>query len=159
MEQLWAPWRIEYIRRNKTEGCFFCQKYAQDRDAENLVLRRGKLNFVLLNSYPYNPGHLLVAPCRHLPDMGELTPEEMLEHFDLVRRMVSLLQEAFGAHGFNIGINLGEVAGAGVLDHLHTHIVPRWFGDTNFMPVTGATKVLPMALEDVYIQLKRKLER
>jgi len=157
MEALWAPWRINYILMEKPQGCFFCHKGGQERDEENLILYRGEGNFALLNSFPYNPGHLMVAPFRHLAGLEELTPRELQEHFELVRRMVCLVEKALGAQGFNIGINLGKVAGAGVLDHLHTHIVPRWEGDTNFMPVLGATKVLPQALQETYERLRAGL--
>lgn len=158
MEQLWAPWRIRYIRMEKPPGCFFCQKAAETQDEANLVLLRGKLNFVLLNSFPYNSGHMMVAPFRHTGDITGLDDEELHEHFELVRRMVAVAQKSLLAQGFNVGLNLGAVAGAGVVDHVHTHIVPRWHGDTNFMPVVGSTKVLPQALQETYHMLKQALE-
>ena len=157
MEHLWAPWRIEYIRMEKPTGCFFCQTAKQEPGNDNLMLLRGEKNFVLLNSFPYNPGHMMVAPLRHTGDLPGLDDAELHEHFELVRRMVSVLEKSLHAQGLNVGINLGAVGGAGVPDHLHTHIVPRWTGDTNFMPVVGATKVLPQALQDIYRILRNGL--
>lgn len=154
MRKIWAPWRVEYIRSEKTKGCIFCQKPEENKDSQNYILLRGKTSFVILNSYPYNPGHLMVAPFRHLATLDELTDEELFEHFDLVRRSARAIREAYKPEGFNIGINLGRVAGAGVEGHVHTHVVPRWNGDTNFMPVLSDTKVLPEALASTYAQLK-----
>jgi len=153
MEQMWAPWRIEYIRMCKPDGCILCDKPAEDNDAQNYILYRGDKNFVIMNSYPYNPGHLMVAPYRHVASMEELTDEERSEHFAMVSRAVGILREVFGPAGFNVGINMGAVAGAGIADHMHTHIVPRWQGDTNFMPVMSGVRVMPAALEDTYQQL------
>ncbi|MCL0034990.1 HIT domain-containing protein [Dehalococcoidia bacterium] len=156
MEHLWAPWRMEYILGEKERGCIFCEKPKQDTDAQNYILHRGERNFSMLNIYPYNPGHLMVAPYRHVASLGELNDEELLEHFRLVGRCVSVLRETASPSGFNIGINLGKVAGAGVEDHIHTHIVPRWEGDTNFMPVISHTRVLPEALAETYARLVAK---
>jgi len=157
MKKLWAPWRVEYIKSEKATGCIFCQKQEENRDQQNYILFRGKTNFVILNTYPYNPGHLMVAPFRHLALLDDLTDKELFEHFDLVRRSARAIKEAYKPEGFNIGINLGRVAGAGVEGHVHTHIVPRWNGDTNFMPVLSDTKVLPEALAATYTQLKGKI--
>jgi len=157
MNYLWAPWRIQYILLEKPQGCILCAKPEERRDEENLILFRGERNFVILNAYPYNPGHLMVAPYRHVGSPEELTPEELNEHFLIVVRMVSLVKSSLKPQGFNIGINLGKVAGAGIEDHIHTHIVPRWDGDTNFMPVLGDTKVVPQALRDTYRRLKEGL--
>ena len=154
MRKLWAPWRVEYIKSDKTTGCIFCQKSEENRDQQNYILFRGKMNFVILNTYPYNPGHLMVAPFRHLASLDDLTDKELFEHFDLVRRSARAIKEAYKPEGFNIGMNLGRVAGAGVEGHVHTHIVPRWNGDTNFMPVLSDTRVLPEALAATYAQLK-----
>jgi ATP adenylyltransferase len=156
MEHIWAPWRIEYILREKDKECLFCQKPKQDQDKENLLLYRGKRNLVMMNRYPYNPGHLMVAPYRHLKGLEMLDDEEMLEHFRLVDRCTVVLREAMNPHGFNIGINLGGVAGAGIEDHIHTHIVPRWNGDTNFMPVIFDTRAIPEALAGTYARLASK---
>ena len=157
MEHIWAPWRIEYIEMEKSEGCIFCEKPRENRDASNYILYRGKRNFVILNNYPYNPGHLMVAPYRHVGYLEMLTDEELGEHFDIVRKSTKLLRAVFEPAGFNIGINMGKVAGAGIEDHIHTHIVPRWDGDTNFMPVLSATKVMPEALASIYQRLKEGL--
>ncbi len=159
MEKLWSSWRTEYIRGEKTKECIFCQKLQENKDSENYVLFRGKTNFVMLNKYPYNPGHLMVAPFRHLATLDELTDEELFEHFDSVRSSVRALKEVYKPEGFNIGINLGLVAGAGVESHVHTHIVPRWNGDTNFMPVLADTKVLSEGLASTYAQLKEIVAR
>ena len=159
MEHLWAPWRIPYIRSVKPTGdqCFLCAKIAETRDEENLVLLRGKTAFVILNAFPYTPGHLLIAPYRHTGVMEDLSEQEMLEMFDLTRRGRRLLEKAVRAEGFNIGMNLGKIAGAGLPDHLHIHIVPRWTGDTNFMPVLSDVRVMPQAMNEVYRELKAAL--
>jgi len=157
MRRIWAPWRIEYIRSEKPQECIFCQKLRENRDAENYVLFRGKDNFVMLNLYPYNPGHLMVAPYRHLSDLQDLTEEEMLEHFDLVRKSTRALRDEYKPQGFNIGLNLGRVAGAGIEDHVHTHVIPRWNGDTNFVTVVSDIRVVPHALDATYAELAGKM--
>ena len=157
MERIWAPWRIQYIQMEKPEGCILCEKPGQNNDVQNYILHRGDKNFIILNSYPYNPGHLMVAPYRHVASLEKLTDEERQEHFEIVSRSVRVLKQVFNPGGFNIGINLGKAAGAGIEDHFHTHIVPRWQGDTNFMPVLSDVKVLPEALADTYQKLKGKL--
>ncbi len=154
MERIWAPWRIEFILGEKPEGCILCQKPQEGDDKSSLVLYRGKQNFVILNKFPYNPGHLMISPYRHIPGVEELTDDEMWEHFDLVRRSTKALRKAFDPAAFNIGINIGKTAGAGIGEHIHTHIVPRWDGDTNFMPVIADTRVLPEALASTYEKLK-----
>ncbi len=156
MEQIWAPWRMKYIEMEKPRGCILCEKPGQNNDAPNYILYRGDKNFVMMNSYPYNPGHLMVAPYRHVGHLEELTDEERHEHFDMVSQGVKLLKEIFSPAGFNIGMNLGRVAGAGIDDHVHTHIVPRWQGDTNFMPVIADVRVMPEALAETYNKLKGK---
>jgi len=156
MKQIWAPWRLEYIQAEKPKECILCEKPSQNNDALNYILYRGDKNFVILNSYPYNPGHLMIAPYRHTGNLEELTDEELHEHFKIVSRSVKLLKQVFNPDGFNIGINIGKVAGAGIVDHFHTHIVPRWPGDTNFMPVISDVRVLPEALAETYNKLKDK---
>ena len=156
MEQIWAPWRIKYIQMGKTEGCILCDKPKENNDALNYILYRGDKNFIIMNSYPYNPGHLMIAPYRHVANLEELTDEERNEHFKIVSRSVKLLRQVFKPDGFNLGINAGKVAGAGVDDHFHTHIVPRWQGDTNFMPVISDVRVVPEALAETYKKLKGK---
>ena len=147
MKQLWAPWRLEYIESaDDQEGCVFCR--ARDGDNEkSLVVHRGKSAFVVLNKYPYASGHLMVAPNRHEGEFGDLEAEEALEVHQLASAGLAALAETWQPQGFNIGWNLGRIAGAGVVDHVHLHVVPRWAGDTNFMPVLADVKVLPEALE------------
>jgi ATP adenylyltransferase len=154
MEQIWAPWRIQYIQMEKPRGCILCEKPGENRDAQNYILYRGRQNFVIMNSYPYNPGHLMVAPYRHLANLDGLADDELHEHFEIVSRCTRLLREVFCPQGFNIGINLGKVAGAGIDEHVHTHIVPRWQGDTNFMPVISSMRVIPEAVAETYQKLK-----
>jgi len=156
MEQIWAPWRIKYIQMAQIEGCILCDKPKENNDALNYILYRGDKNFVIMNSYPYNPGHLMIAPYRHIANLEELTDEELHEHFNVVSRSIKLLKQVFKPDGFNLGINMGKVAGAGINDHIHTHIVPRWQGDTNFMPVLSDVKVVPEALTETYEKLKGK---
>ena len=147
MKQLWAPWRLEYIQSaDEQEGCVFCRAQSLG-DEEGLVVHRGERAFVVLNKYPYASGHLMVAPARHVGALGELEEDEALEIHRLAATSVELLTSSMGAHGFNLGWNLGRIAGAGVVDHVHQHVVPRWAGDTNFMPVLADVKVMPEALE------------
>jgi ATP adenylyltransferase len=157
MEKLWAPWRMAYIEVTAPSGCIFCEKPAEGQDERNWILYRGERAFIILNAFPYNNGHLMVAPVRHTADVESLLPEEQAEIFDLTRLCVSLLREAYRPDGYNIGMNLGKVAGAGVADHLHMHVVPRWNGDTNFMPVLAETKVLPDSLDSTYGKLREAL--
>lgn len=147
---LWAPWRIEYIRSEKKGECFLCRIFNENKDRENLLLYRGKTCAVVMNRYPYNNGHLMVSPYRHVAEPSDLTPEETLEMAELTSLSIAVLRKTMNPQGFNIGINMGEPAGAGLKDHLHQHIVPRWNGDTNFMPVLGGPRVMPEALESTY---------
>ncbi|RJP79297.1 MAG: HIT domain-containing protein [Candidatus Zixiibacteriota bacterium] len=159
--RLWAPWRMKYIEaasRGEETGCFLCENPRQPDGEENLVLYRGRHCFVIMNLYPYNNGHLMVAPYRHVGDLAELTPEELQEGAAQVQLCVEVLREVMHPHGFNIGANLGRVAGAGVEDHLHLHIVPRWSGDTNFMPVVADTKVVSESLHEGWRRLKTAFE-
>ena len=156
MEYLWAPWRIQYILQEKPKGCILCDKPNEDKDEENYIIFRGRKNFIMLNSFPYNPGHLLIAPYRHAASPAELTAAERHEHFDLIARSLPILKEVFRPGGFNIGSNIGRVAGAGIEDHFHSHIVPRWPGDTNFIPVLADIRVVPQALADTYKLLAGK---
>jgi ATP adenylyltransferase len=144
---LWAPWRIEYIRGPKGGGCFFCDKASRDTDLADHIVARGEHAFVLLNDYPYNSGHLMVAPYRHIGDLAGLLPEERAEIMELIVLSENLLKRVMNPQGFNIGFNLGLPAGAGVADHVHGHVVPRWNGDTNFMAVVGDTRVVPESLD------------
>ncbi|NMA53014.1 MAG: HIT domain-containing protein [Peptococcaceae bacterium] len=157
MDCIWAPWRSVYIGGNHGEGCVFCEKINSDDDEANLVLLRGDKIVVMLNLYPYNNGHLLIMPKRHVADMEELTVEEMNELMLMIQKMVKVLK-VFQPQGFNVGANLGRLAGAGIPGHIHFHIVPRWGGDTNFMPVIGNTRVISESLEVTYKKLKESLE-
>jgi ATP adenylyltransferase len=153
MDRLYAPWRMAYIDQPDKDhpqdgsGCIFCDKAASPDDDRNLVVHRGQSAFVLLNLFPYNNGHLMVAPYRHTSRLEELDDSALLELMTLTRQAQMALDRAFHPHGYNLGMNLGTVAGAGIADHLHLHIVPRWNGDTNFMPVLADVKVLPDSLE------------
>lgn len=154
MKQLWAPWRMEYIQHEKVAGCIFCAKPGQDNDEANYILYRGEKNYVILNAFPYTPSHLLVIPYRHLASLEKLTAAERHEHFDIVSRAIEVLRQVCSPDGFNLGVNIGKAAGAGIEGHIHTHIVPRWQGDTNFMTVIADDRVLPEALAATYQKLK-----
>ncbi len=153
MERLWAPWRIEYILADKPAGCIFCVGDNRDRDREVLILHRSTASLVMLNRYPYTNGHLMVAPYRHTSDFDQLTDAEMLDLFKSVRLCRSVLQQTASPQGFNIGVNLGRAAGAGVDEHIHIHIVPRWNGDTNYMSVIADIRVMPENLLTTYDRL------
>lgn len=154
MRQIWAPWRMAYIQRDeKKGGCVLCEKWASNDDAANYVLYRGERAYIILNLYPYNNGHLMVVPYKHVASLEDLDTETLTELMLLVKRSLAALREAMAPDGFNIGVNLGRAAGAGIYEHVHIHIVPRWEGDTNFMPVLGETRVIPEMLEDTYARL------
>lgn len=160
MKKLWAPWRINYIRQNKVErGCLLC-KIASDRkrDKENLVFLREKEAFCVLNKFPYNNGHVMICPTAHKKDLKELTGSEILCLASLIIKTQGFLNKALSPQGFNIGINVGRVSGAGIEKHLHVHIVPRWIGDTNFMPVISDTRVISQSLTELYKQLKKVIK-
>jgi ATP adenylyltransferase len=153
-ERLWTPWRMAYIRQaGRDEGCVFCDLPVAGDDPANHILGRGGLVYALLNSFPYNPGHLMVVPFRHVGEYGDLTPEELSEIMAMTGKAIAALQAESEPHGFNLGMNLGRVSGAGIADHLHLHLVPRWGGDTNFMPIVAQTKVLPELLDETYDKL------
>lgn len=156
-ERLWAPWRLEYIERETTGKpgpvCIFVDLPNESDDRKNLILYRGRTAFVMLNAFPYTNGHLMVAPYRHTADMGELVDEELLEINQLVAKCLAWIRTTYRPDGFNIGVNLGSAAGAGIPDHIHWHIVPRWGGDTNFMTTVGEVRVLPQSLEESYDRL------
>ena len=153
---------MEYIQAAKEaddeEGCIFCDLPAEDDDERTKILVRGELAFVILNSFPYNPGHLMVAPFRHVGEFGALEAGELAEVDALVARSIRVLDDEMQPHGYNLGMNLGRVAGAGIPDHVHWHVVPRWSGDTNFMPVLGQTRVLPELLEETGARQRPRFE-
>ncbi|MFH1850896.1 MAG: HIT domain-containing protein [Candidatus Neomarinimicrobiota bacterium] len=156
--RLWAPWRMEYIRAPKATDCIFCDKSRQNKDRANLLLYRGKDSFVLMNLYPYNNGHLMIAPYRHGDSIHDLSAEAKLEIMTLADQTMKILARQMNTQGFNFGANLGAAAGAGIAEHLHFHIVPRWSGDTNFMPVLGHTKVMVQGLLETYDQIKPEFD-
>jgi ATP adenylyltransferase len=154
MRQLWAPWRLAYVQEaGAAEGCVFCSEAAGELGDATLVVHRGRLAFVLLNKFPYSSGHLMVAPIRHVASLGELDPQEAAEIHALTVQGIATLTEVYGPDGFNVGWNLGAVAGGSITAHLHQHIVPRWSGDTNFMPVLADIKVIPEHLESTRVRL------
>ena len=157
MKVLWAPWRIKYITRDKEEGCIFCKKPKEGNDKDNLILYTGETSFIIMNRYPYSNGHLMTVPYKHTNNFSDLTQEERLELMNLTAKCIDILQ-VIKPEGFNIGMNLGKTGGAGIDDHLHFHIVPRWSGDNNFMPVIGDIRVMPEYLEDTYETLKEHLK-
>jgi ATP adenylyltransferase len=161
MQHLWAPWRMEYIKAPKPSGCFFCEAAGADPsdDATNLVLARGELALVILNRYPYNNGHLMIAPHAHLANLEELPAATANDLMALTQRSMRVLRQVLSPQGFNLGINAGKIAGAGVADHVHQHVVPRWDGDTNFMPVVANTKVLNESLTKNYQDLRAGFDR
>lgn len=156
MERLWTPWRRAFVEGSdkRSTECFLCEAPRAADDKETLILLRGNTVYVLLNLYPYNSGHLMVAPYRHTGDLPALEAEVASELMHITQRSVSALQQAYQPDAFNVGMNLGRAAGAGVPDHLHIHVVPRWNGDTNFMPIVAETKVLPESLNQTYERLK-----
>ncbi len=149
---------MQYVGAADPTGCVLCDKLAEDRDAANLILHRGARAFAILNLYPYNSGHVMVAPYLHTADMAALPSDVSADLWGIAQRTVAALTAEYRPHGYNVGMNLGRVSGAGIPDHLHLHIVPRWNGDTNFMPILGNTKVLPEALDQTYERLRPYLQ-
>jgi len=158
MEKLWAPWRVEYLTKVKS-GCLFCNALAARDDDRLLIIERWERAFTIMNRYPYNNGHLMVAPIRHIGEIESLDDEEILEVTRLISRGIKSMNLIFKPQGYNIGINQGSVAGAGVVNHIHIHLVPRWQGDTNFMPICAQTKVISEGLKETYNRLKQGLIR
>ena len=159
MDRLWAPWRIDYIKSEKEKGCIFCDKPAEGDDRSMLILHRGENSFVIMNLYPYNNGHLMVSPNTHTSEFDKLPRDTQLEMMKLVSQSMRILKKTIHPDGFNFGANFGTIAGAGIKDHLHLHIVPRWDGDTNFMPVTGNTKVQVSSLIDMCELLSKEFNK
>ncbi len=159
MKRLWAPWRIEYILGPKPDECVFCIKDIEGEDEKRLILYRGDFSFVIMNKYPYNTGHIMVTPYRHLHSLEELNREEQREIMWLLSKSTAILKDVFTPQGINIGLNIGEVAGAGIEEHLHFHLVPRWRGDHSFMAIFGETMVIPEHLKNTYKKLKDAFER
>lgn len=155
MDRLWNPWRFEYItRQNKPEGCIFCQLPAENNDEQNLIVHRARFNYIILNRYPYTTGHLMVVPFHHTDTLQGIDDAIAQELFALARRADAKLREIYRPKGMNLGMNLGEAAGAGIAEHIHMHVLPRWIGDSNFMTVIGETRILPEELSETYRKLK-----
>jgi ATP adenylyltransferase len=156
MDRLWTPWRYRYISRTDSSGgCIFCIKAAENKDPENYIVYRGKLNFVLLNLFPYTNGHLMIAPYQHVATLAETPEDALIEMMRLTQRAEVNLRSAYQPHGFNLGMNVGESAGAGVAGHIHMHVLPRWTGDANFMSTIGETRILPEELPVTYEKLAK----
>jgi ATP adenylyltransferase len=158
MKRLWSPWRLEYLTAPKEEGCIFCRAVESKDDRGNLVLLRGERAFLILNRYPYNNGHIMVVPYAHVPSLEDLDAPTLTELMELLKQGLAALRVAMGPEGFNVGANLGQVAGAGVEDHVHLHVVPRWTGDTNFMPIIGDMRVIPQTWLQTYDELRAALQ-
>ncbi|MFP4521827.1 MAG: HIT family protein [Fibrobacterota bacterium] len=161
MDRMWAPWRMEYVSAtdDKKDACVFCGKEKPVDDKKDLLLYRGGKCFVLMNLYPYNNGHLMVIPFRHLNDVSLLDADERKEIFDLTVKSKEVLAKVYSPHGFNVGMNLGRPAGAGIDEHIHMHILPRWNGDTNFMPVIAHTKVISEGMESSWEKLRAEFDK
>tara|TARA_B100000686_G_scaffold340446_1_gene416153 strand:- start:478 stop:966 length:489 start_codon:yes stop_codon:yes gene_type:complete len=154
MKQLWAPWRMKYIKSEKNGECAFCILPEENRDEDNLILYRAENCFIIMNTYPYSNGHLMVCPFRHLDCLTKLSSKETEESWNLIRKCIEILRSNYNAEGFNVGLNLGKAGGAGFDQHVHFHIVPRWTGDTNYMPVLADVKVQPEHLRAGYEKLQ-----
>lgn len=159
MKRLWAPWRIEYILGPKPDECVFCIKDIKGEDEKRLILWRGKNCFVIMNKYPYSSGHIMVTPYRHVYSLDELNEEELTEMMLVMSKCVTILKKVFNPHGINVGLNIGEAAGAGIEEHLHFHLVPRWTGDHSFMALFSETMVIPEHLLETYKKLKPFFEQ
>ena len=159
MERMWAPWRICYVAGERPDGCVFCAKVQSNEDDAQFVLYRGKRCIIVLNTYPYNSGHLMVVPDEHVGDLMALSEDAYAELWQLTRLAGRALKQALGWQGLNIGMNLGEAAGAGISDHIHMHVVPRWYGDTNYMTACAETRVVPQSLADSFCQLRPVIEQ
>lgn len=160
MKRLWTPWRMPYLRGEdeRPDGCVFCQKLQCSDDTEH-ILFRGESCYVTLNRFPYSNGHLMVIPYTHAASLEDLHESTLTEMMCIVNQSLAALREAYAPHGFNVGVNLGKAAGAGIAEHVHMHVVPRWTADTNFMPVVGETRVIPELLDDAYARLKPIFDR
>ena len=164
MDKLWSPWRSKYIDSFKPggvkeEGCLFCRIPKEDRDKENYLIYRSTSSFIIMNLYPYNSGHLMIVPYKHTALLNELDNNEKLDCFNMINLGCKLLEISIYPHGYNIGVNLGKVSGAGIDEHVHFHIVPRWNGDTNFMPVLNDVKLISEAMDDTYSKLTAALKK
>ncbi len=160
MENLWAPWRGEYVKSvKKIKGCFLCQSLKLKDSSKSLIPYKGKYSFIILNKFPYNNGHILISPVRHIKNFEDLSNEETNEIFSLAKSIIPVLKKVYHPQGFNVGLNLGACAGTSVANHIHLHIVPRWEGDTNYMPVIGKTKIIPESLEESCRKIKSEMQK
>jgi len=159
MKRLWAPWRLSYVQDMKQDGCFLCDILKEDDDRQNLLLHRGRLCAMVVNRYPYTNGHLMVFPVRHTADLVELSPEENTEALRLVSFAIRALRETIHPDGFNVGVNIGKAGGAGLEEHVHMHVVPRWGGDTNFITVMDDVRIVPQSLLDLWDVLQPVVSR
>lgn len=155
---LYSPWRIKYILSEKENHCIFCLDHDESDDPKHFIIKRTKHSFVMLNAYPYNNGHIMIIPKKHCKSLQELDQDEISDLFNLVKETEMVVRAAYNPEGINIGINMGRAAGAGIDDHLHVHLVPRWNGDVNFMTVIGETRVIPEAFESAYSKLKEQFD-
>lgn len=156
MDYLWSPWRYRYVtKEQRPEGCVFCAKAGQTRDRENLILKRAQHNYILLNLYPYTTGHLMVVPYQHVATLEETPREALLEMMELARLSEACLRKVYRPAGLNVGLNIGQAAGAGIAEHLHLHVLPRWPGDSNFMTTIGETRILPEDLDVTWGRLSK----
>ncbi len=158
MDKLWAPWRITYVSKTKTSGCVFCKAFKEKKDKKNHIVLRSRHSFAILNTFPYNNGHVMVVSNRHVPSFEGLSEDEILDINKVLRRTMAALKNVLKPSGFNVGMNLGKVAGAGIDKHMHIHIVPRWLGDTNFMPVLSDAKIISQSLNELYTKLANVLK-
>jgi len=160
MEKLWAPWRVPYVQNvKKIKGCLFCKAYKSRDLSRHYVVTKSKLSLVMLNIFPYNNGHLMIAPRRHIGDLSLVRENELTDLMKLSKRMIPILRKILRPAGFNMGMNIGKIAGAGIDKHIHLHIVPRWQGDTNFMPVCSETKIVSQSLDDFYQKLRNEIKQ
>ncbi len=157
MQHIWSPWRLTYLTKEKSDGCVFCRAVAGADDRDSLVLLRGERAFLILNRFPYNNGHFMAVPYAHVPSLEDLDPATLAELMLLVNRGIAALRHSMHPDGFNVGANLGRIAGAGIDDHVHLHVVPRWAGDTNFMPIVGDTRVVPETWAQTYDRIQAAL--
>lgn len=155
---LYSPWRLKYILSEKENNCIFCLKPLAKDDEKHLILHRSEYSFVIMNLYPYNNGHLMIVPNKHVSSLSELNIDELSDLMQLAQLSETILNKVYSPNGFNIGMNIGKAGGAGIESHLHMHIVPRWFGDSNFMTVTGGTRVVPESFESAYHKLKEQFD-
>ncbi len=155
-EKLWAPWRAGFILSKKEKGCIFCKRLKEKDSVKNLIVYRGKKALVILNKFPYNAGHTMIVPIRHVGQIEKLKADEAAEFFELLQKTVAIIKKILKPTSMNLGMNLGKASGAGVPGHLHMHIVPRWTGDTNFMPIIGKTKVVSLPLDPIYKKLRKE---